>query len=53
MAAFMACMLYGVVLHFTGAHVSDVILMAAGLIALILWKPERPPGAEEGGIERF
>lgn len=53
MAAFMACSLYGVVLHFTGAHVYDVVLLAAGLLALIVWRPEPAPGADDGTIQYF
>jgi hypothetical protein len=53
MASFMACALYGVVLHFTGAHLSSVILVAAGLLALILWRPEPLPATEDEAIRRY
>ena len=49
LACFDACMLFGLVLHFVGAHPRFVeLLVGAGLAALILWRPGTPPTEEEG-----
>jgi hypothetical protein len=49
LACFDACMLFGLVLHFVGASPHLVVLLiGAGLAALILWRPGAPPTDNDG-----
>lgn len=49
LACFDACMLFGLVLHFLGARPHLVVLLiGAGLAALILWRPTAPPTENDG-----
>lgn len=50
LACFDACMLFGLVLHFVGASPHLVVLLiGAGLAALILWRPGAPPTENSAG----
>lgn len=54
LASFVACMLYGVVLHFTGAGAAIAdILIGAGMVALIVWKAEPLPISSDGSITQY
>jgi hypothetical protein len=49
LACFVACMLFGFVLHSIGAQPRLVaFLIGAGLAALVLWQPGTPPAENEG-----
>ena len=49
LALFVSCGLFGLVLHFVGAHVRFVeILFGVSLASLILWRPGTPPTENEG-----
>lgn len=48
LACFNACMLFGFVLHFMGAAVPYVVIpTAAGLVSLLVWKPQAMPATED------
>lgn len=47
LACFQACLLIGFVLHFLRAQVQFIeIAFAAGMISLLIWKPQPPPTAD-------
>jgi len=49
LACFEACALFGMVLHFTGAHLRLVeLLFGVGIISLVLWRPGTPPAGNDG-----
>jgi hypothetical protein len=49
LACFNACTLFGFVLHFVGSRILFVeITFAAGLISLLVWRPQATPTTEDG-----